>query len=108
MFNLPKGHDKGDEVSIENGNYIIQKPWAETTEHKDMVPDNDNVLRVYCAQRGSNDKDGKPDNWYKFQIRTHKPTRRGGVKRNMLASVDLSVRQLRAIMDWVESQQKES
>ena len=55
----------------------------------------ENCVRVYCCSY---------PNVFKFQIRTYKPTKDEGVKRQMMASVSLTIDEVRNILKYMEEQ----
>ncbi|MCW4050401.1 MAG: hypothetical protein NWE89_11775 [Candidatus Bathyarchaeota archaeon] len=80
---------------------IIDKEYAFIGEIK-LSDDrhNDNCLRVYCNQY--------PDQFL-FQVRTYKPiTERGnGKKRDMIANVTLTIKEVEDILEYMKKRQDE-
>lgn len=73
----------------------LEKEHGEIIEIKDLVQNNNNILRVYCIQY---------PNDFRFQIRTYKPTNffGRGKKRNMMANVSLSIKEVENILAYMK------
>ena len=69
---------------------------TETADIKEIGKEKqENTLRVYCTMY---------PNVFTFQIRTYKPTKQGGVNKQMIASVSLSVEELKNILAYAEAE----
>lgn len=72
---------------------FIKKEWAEITDLG--KEEQENCVRVYCTSY--------PDN-FNFQIRTFKPTRQGGVNRQMIATANLTIKDVKKILSYMENE----
>lgn len=72
---------------------IVPKEWAEIKELG--KEEQENCIRVYC--------DSYPEG-FNFQIRTFKPTKQGGVNRQMIASVNLTIDDVKKILAYMEAE----
>lgn len=71
---------------------IMPKKYAEIREIG--KEEQENCIRVYCCQQ--------TPKVFTFQIRTHNPTKQGGVNRQMIANVNLSIDELKKILKYME------
>jgi len=79
------------------GDLILQKKWAEIKQVG--KEEQENCIRLYCDQY---------PNGFNLQIRTFKPTNKfgEGVKRQMVASVGITLQELKQLVEYAEKESK--
>ena len=80
--------------------FYLDKPYAKIKELSNVT--NKDEIRIYCSQREPISK----NHTFTFQIRTHKPTNEYGTgkKRNMMASVHLTIEEMESILNFMKSE----
>ena len=80
----------------------VEKEYAEIMEVKGLDEPNENCIRVYCTQVN---QVGEPDS-FNLQVRTHGSLSgrySKGVKRDMIATVNVTIPELEAILDYMRA-----